>query len=112
MGNSLGFQLEDPDNASGVDNELLGGRAVKELAHSLDSSYLLESLKKITNKDEKRAKDVISFYIGLNDCLERAYKILKPKKYFCIVIGNRLVKQVRIPTDFIIEKNANEKFTN
>jgi site-specific DNA-methyltransferase (cytosine-N4-specific) len=98
--------FEDPDNASGVDNELLGGRAVKELAHSLDSSYLLESLKKITNKDEKRAKDVLSFYIGLNDCLERAYKILKPKKYFCIVIGNRLVKQVRIPTDFIIAELA------
>ena len=98
--------FEDPNNASGVDNELLGGRAVKELAHSLDSGYLLESLKKITNKDEKRVKDVISFYIGLNDCLDRAYKILKPKKYFCIVIGNRLVKQVRIPTDFIIAELA------
>ena len=36
----------------------------------------------------------------------QAYKILKPKKYFCIVIGNRLVKQVRIPTDFIIAELA------
>jgi len=98
--------FEDPDNASGVDNELLGGRAVKELTHSLDSSYLLESLKKISNKDEKRAKDVLSFYIGLNSCLKKAYKILKPKKYSCIVIGNRLVKQVRIPTDFIIAELA------
>jgi len=98
--------FEDPDNASGVDNKLLGGRATKELAHSLKSNYLLESLKKIANKDEKRAKDVLSFYIGLNDCLKRTYKILKPKKYFCIVIGNRLVKQVRIPTDFIIAELA------
>jgi hypothetical protein len=39
---------------------------------------------------------------GLYECLKRAHKILKPKKYFCLVIGNRLVKQVRIPTDFII----------
>jgi len=98
--------FENPNNASGVDNELLGGKAVKELAHSLDSNYLLESLKKIANKDEKRAKDVLSFYIGLNDCFKKAYKILKPKKYFCIVIGNRLVKQVRIPTDFIIAELA------
>jgi site-specific DNA-methyltransferase (cytosine-N4-specific) len=98
--------FEDPDNASGVDNELLGGRAVKELVYSLTSNYLSESIKKIANKDEKRAKDVLSFYIGLNDCLARAYKILKPKKYFCIVIGNRLVKQVRIPTDFIIAELA------
>jgi len=98
--------FENPDNASGVDNELLGGKAVKELTYSLASNYLSESIKKIANKDEKRAKDVLSFYIGLNDCLARAYKILKPKKYFCIVIGNRLVKQVRIPTDFIITELA------
>ena len=98
--------FDNPDDASGIDNELLGGRAVKNLAHSLSSNYLLESLNKIIKKDEKRAKDVLSFYIGLNNCLERAYKILKPKKYFCVVIGNRLVKQVRIPTDFIIAELA------
>ena len=98
--------FDDPDNASSVDNELLGGKAVKDLDHSLSSNYLKESLEKIAKKDKKRSKDVLSFYIGLNKCLERAYKILKPKKYFCIVIGNRLVKQVRIPTDFIIAELA------
>jgi len=36
----------------------------------------------------------------------------KPNKYFCLVIGNRLVKQVRIPTDFIIaELGENVGFT-
>jgi SOS regulatory protein LexA len=98
--------FDEPDNASGVDNELLGGRAVKNLTYFLSSDYLSESLRKIAKRDEKRAKDVLSFYIGLNDCMKRAYKILKPKKYFCIVIGNRLVKQVRIPTDFIIAELA------
>ena len=94
--------FDDPNDASGVDNELLGGRASKTLAHFLSSDYLSDSLDKIAQKDEARAKDVLSFYIGLNECLKRAYRILKPKKYFCLVIGNRLVKQVRIPTDFII----------
>jgi len=98
--------FDNPDDASKIDNELLGGKAVKNLIHSLSSNYLSEFLNKIAKKDEKRAKDVLSFYIGLNDCLTRAYKILKPKKYFCIVIGNRLVKQVRIPTDFIIAELA------
>lgn len=94
--------FEDPNKASGVDNELLGGKATKSLEHTLDSKYLKDSLNKITKIDEKRAKDVLSFYIGLNDCLKQAHKILKSKKYFCLVVGNRLVKQVRIPTDFII----------
>ena len=53
-----------------------------------------------------RAKDVLSFCLGLNDCLKQAHKILKPKKYFCLVVGNRMVKQVRIPTDFIIAELA------
>ncbi len=94
--------FDDPNNASGVDNELLGGRASRTLMHSLSSNYLNDSLDKIIKKDETRAKDVLSFFLGLNECLKQAYTILKPKKYFCIVIGNRLVKQVRIPTDFII----------
>ncbi len=98
--------FDEPNKATGVDNKLLGGKATKSLFHSLNSSYLIESLKKITERDEKRAKDVLSFYLGLNDCLAIAHKILKSKKYLCIVVGNRLVKQVRIPTDFIIAELA------
>lgn len=98
--------FNDPNEASGVDNELLGGRPVNELKNSLASNYLKDSLEKISEKDSKRAKDVLSFYIGLNDCLKKAHQILKPNKYFCLVIGNRLVKQVRLPTDFIITELA------
>lgn len=94
--------FEDPNSASGVDNQLLGGKPSSDLLHSLDSSHLKESLGKIQERDEKRAKDVLSFYLGLNKCLKKAHDILKKKKYFCLVIGNRTVKQIRIPTDFII----------
>ena len=98
--------FDNPNDASGVDNELLGGKKTQNLKHSLISKHLIETLRKIQKKDEKRARDVLSFYLGLNDCLKRAYKLLKKNKYFCLVIGNRLVKQVRIPTDFIIAELA------
>ena len=98
--------FDDPDDASGVDNDLLGGRATKDLIHTLSSDYLKESLEKIVKQDEARAKDVLSFNLGLNECLKQAHRILKPRKYFCLVVGNRLVKQVRIPTDFIIAELA------
>lgn len=97
---------EDPNTASGLDNELLGGKPVKELKHNLHSSYLIEAIEKIEEKDPKRAKDVLSFYLGLEKCINQAHSILKPNKYFCVVVGNRLVKQVRIPTDFIIAELA------
>ena len=98
--------FEDPNDASGVDNNLLGGRATKNLIHTLSSGYFKESLEKIAKQDEARAMDVLSFNLGLNDCLKQAHRILNPGKYFCLVIGNRLVKQVRIPTDFIIAELA------
>ncbi len=98
--------FENPNDASGVDNGLLGGRATKNLTHILSSEYLKESLEKIAKQDEARAKDVLSFNLGLNECLKQAHRILKPGKYFCLVIGNRMVKQVRIPTDFIIAELA------
>jgi len=100
--------FEEPNKASGVDNELLGGKATKELKHKLSSRYFSETLDKISKIDEKRAREVLSFNIGLNDCLKQSYKMLKPNGYFCVVIGNRQVKQVRIPTDFIIAELAQE----
>jgi len=98
--------FDDPNDASGVDNYLLGGKATKNLIHTLPSDYLKESLEKIAKQDEARAKDVLSFNLGLNECLKQAHRILKPGKYFCLVVGNRLVKQVRIQTDFIIAELA------
>jgi site-specific DNA-methyltransferase (cytosine-N4-specific) len=92
----------NPDDASQVDNLLLGGKPTKDLAHSLGSQYLVDVIEKIEKKDEKRARDVLSFYIGLNKCMEQAHRMLKKNTYFAIVIGNRLVKQVRIPTDYIM----------
>jgi SOS regulatory protein LexA len=72
--------FDDPNTASGVDNALLGGKATQNLIHNLSSDYLKESLEKIAKQDSARAKDVLSFYIGLNDCLKQAYTILKSKK--------------------------------
>jgi SOS regulatory protein LexA len=94
--------FEDPNTASGLDKELLGGKPMELSNNFLKSKYLNQVLTEIRKKDEKRAKDVFSFYIDLEKCLRQAHRILKRNAYFCIVIGNRLVKQVRIPTDFII----------
>jgi len=96
----------DSDKASGLDGELLGGKVDKTLLNTLCSDYLEEVLQKITQKDHKRASEVLSFFLGLNKCIGHAYKMLKQQKYFCVVVGNRLVKQVRIPTDYIIAELA------
>ena len=94
----------EPNRVTQIDNDLLGGKATIDFNHSLKSKHLHSVIEEIKAKDEKRAREVLSFFIDLEKCIKRAYTILKPQKYFCIVIGNRLVKQVRIPTDFIISE--------
>lgn len=96
--------VDESDKVIQIDNVLLGGRATINFNHTLKSKHLYSVIEEIKIKDEKRAREVLSFFIDLEKCIKRAYKILKPQKYFCIVIGNRLVKQVRIPTDFIISE--------
>lgn len=85
-----------------IDNEMLGGKPVKELTNNLPSRHLRNTINEVAGLDEKRAREVLSFYLDLEKAMGQADRILKPKKYFCLVIGNRTVKGVRIPTDFII----------
>jgi DNA modification methylase len=98
------LDIHEPDKVIQIDNDLLGGRATMDLNHALRTKHLDSVIEEIKAKDEKRAREVLSFFIDLEKCIKRAHAILKPQKYFCIVIGNRLVKQVRIPTDFIISE--------
>ena len=60
------------------------------------------SIKAIAEKDKERAKDVLSFYIDLYKALIQAQKILRPKRYFCLIVGNRTVKELVLKTDEII----------
>ena len=61
-------------------------------------------LASVNKHDPKRAKEVLAFYIDLNKAMIQAYRILKKNKYFCVVIGNRTVKGIKLPTDFIVSE--------
>jgi excisionase family DNA binding protein len=93
-----------PPNVKDIDKELMGGNNNVDLNDQiLDQSDTLKfSIKTIADKDKDRAKDVLSFYIDLNKALIQAHKILKPQKYFCLIVGNRTVKELVLKTDAII----------
>lgn len=96
------------DDRLQIDNEMLGGKPVKSLENNLRSENLSDIVEKISNRDKKRAAEVLSFFIDLEKTMEQAHRMLKDGKYFCLVIGNRTVKDVRIPTDFIITEIGEE----
>lgn len=80
-----------------IDKKSLGGQHKDK---DLNSKTLDEILKKIPNKN--RAREVKSFFVDLNDCLEKLYKVLSRHGHACFVLGNRTVNKVKIPTDEIL----------
>lgn len=87
-----------------IDKKLIGGIVASKIENNLKSKYLIRTLNLVAEHDVKRSKEVLAFYIDLNKALIQAHRILKKYKYFCIVIGNRTVKNVKLPTDFIVSE--------
>ena len=92
------------DNELQIDKQLIGGIVDPKIENNLNSKSLTKPLHLIAESDSKRAKEVLAFYIDLNKAMVQAYRILKKYKYFCVVIGNRTVKKVKLPTDYIVSE--------
>jgi SAM-dependent methyltransferase len=90
------------EGCQAIDKKSLGGIPVKILEHSLPSEALREAIQPISQMDERRAKDVLSFYIDLNEALIQINKLVKSGGVVCFVVGNRFVKGIRLPTDMIL----------
>lgn len=88
----------DIENATQIDNKLMGGRIYKE-HYSVDFDLLNQALCQITEEDEKRAKEVTAFYHDYRKSVENVAKTVKKGGYACYVVGNRKVKGVVLPID-------------
>jgi len=77
------------------------GAKEKNYEYALPLDELNEYIENIKRSDEKRAKDVYNFYADLYRAIENISKKVKPGKYAVIVVGNRRVKGVELPTDKI-----------
>jgi len=98
--------INNDSKISSLDNELLGGKNIVDFNNELLSlsATLLNQIELIKAKDEKRAKEVLSFYIDLFETMKNAFFYLKRNKYFVIVTGNRTVKNIFLRSDLIIDE--------
>lgn len=90
----------DIEDATQIDGKLMGGKIYKENS-SFDFDLLNQVIQQISEKDEKRAKEVIAFYYDYQKSIENVAKTVKKGGYACYVVGNRKVKGVTLPTDEI-----------
>lgn len=93
------LELEEPDK---IDRKLMGGKTVKEVS-SFPSEALNSAIENIKKSDEKRAREVASFYVDLHASISNVAKVIKQNGYACYVVGNRKVKGVVLPTDIAVK---------
>ncbi len=85
-----------------IDKISLGGVPTENLKNNLESPTLQQILNEIAKINPIRAKDVLSFYVDFDKCIQELHRVTKKGAYLCFVVGNRTVKGVKIPTDVII----------
>ncbi len=102
------LELNDKD----VDKESMGGRPYPVKDAFFGCEELDTALETIKNKNERRYKDVISYYIDLQKSINNVSKVIKNDGYACYVIADRKVLGVTLPTHTAIkcffEKNGFE----
>lgn len=93
----------DRNTIMAVDKISLGGDPRKMMKVDLPILHsVLELIREKDNHRRSRDKEVASFFSDLYACLEKMYEVLLGGGYCCIVIANRTVRRVQIPTHLII----------
>ena len=86
-------------NPRKVDKLAMGGQPSKE---TLADSPVSSAIEKICSVDEKRAREVLAFYVDLERSISSIVQVLSPHATVCYVVGNRRVKGIVLPTDEFI----------
>jgi len=97
----LGYDYEKIKN---IDKISLGGVRAKRILSDVSSPTLYEVLDNIRCKDEKRALDVYSFFKDFQVASERIASALSDDSVVILVVGNRTVCKINIPTDLIMSE--------
>lgn len=90
--------LQSPEK---VDRNLMGGSVLKNIPQ-FPSGELNKAIELIKLKDEKRAREVATFYSDLQASISHVSLLIKHGGYTCYVVGNRKVKGIILPTDAAI----------
>jgi len=97
------------DNVN-VDRESLGGKIINRPVYDIYSELLFDVVDNISKQDKKRSNDVFAFFYDLNKYLKEFARVLKKNGFMGIVVGNRTVKEIQIPTDEIIVELCKKDF--
>ena len=87
-----------------LDPTLLGGAPATKPPPP--SPHLDATIAAIARHDPRRAQEVAAFYVDMAACLAQIARLLRPNGAAALVVGNRRVKNIQIPTDLILAELA------
>lgn len=90
------------ETSNQLDSALMGGKKADEVEKSI-SNTLNRSISRINKLDNKRCRDVVSFYKDYRNSINNVAKVVKRKGFACYVVSNRCVKGVTLKTDQITQ---------
>ena len=90
------------DYARKIDGMLMGGVKPKE---NVKKGIIADYISEISKTDDKRALEVSAFYNDLDSSIRKVARSVRKGGKSIYVVGNRTVKNIKLPTDqFIAEK--------
>ncbi|MGB9597075.1 MAG: hypothetical protein ACPL7B_12410 [Candidatus Poribacteria bacterium] len=93
-----------------IDNMLMGGKPAKSV---YQKGLIKEYIEKIAKSSIKRALEISSYYFDLEKSIKEVSYSIKKNGISIYIVGNRIVKDVQLPTDqFIAEKFEENGFTH
>jgi site-specific DNA-methyltransferase (cytosine-N4-specific) len=84
-----------------VDTRLMGGKLAD--ISEFSSNALNEAISRVADRDEKRAREVSSFYDDLHRSITNIGPVVRRGGWTCYVVGNRKVKGNILPTDAAVQ---------
>ena len=90
------------DSSPNLDRQLLGGQPGAVLAIPHHSTTLQKTISYVDEANANRAREVLAFFLDLNQCLEHLVEYLAAGGLACLVVGNRRVQGRELPTDIIV----------
>ncbi len=93
-----------------IDSMLMGGKPAKFI---YKKGLIAEYIEKIAKSSIKRALEISSYYFDLEKSIKEVSYSIKKNGISIYIVGNRIVKDIQLPTDqFIAEKFEENGFSH
>lgn len=85
------------DDIRKIKKDFIGTSFRRRAKRKIDSKIAEETIKKLCKDNKTLAGHISNYYFDLGKCYKEMFRVLKPSKCLCLIIGNTEYKNIKIP---------------